>query len=119
MKMTGEAAFESIIETHLLENGYVSVEGERFDRDRTFFPSAVLAFIRSQAALHQRVRLKFPQVAETKPFAFICATACGTNSVRFGRFKKSPAPRSAGFSGQTKSSIPSGRAKELCGCPFL
>ena len=46
MKHTGEAAFETVIETHLLGNGYVSIAGEDFDRDRAIFPATVLAFIR-------------------------------------------------------------------------
>ena len=41
-----EAAFETAIETHLLENGYVSVSREGFDRERAIFPETVLAFIR-------------------------------------------------------------------------
>ena len=46
MKHTGEAAFEAVIEAHLLGNGYVRVAGEGFDRDRAIFPDTVLAFIR-------------------------------------------------------------------------
>ena len=42
MKRTTEAAFETVIETHLLENGYVSVAGECFDRERAIFPETVL-----------------------------------------------------------------------------
>ena len=41
-----EAAFETVIETHLLDNGYVSVAGDGFDRERAIFPATVLAFIR-------------------------------------------------------------------------
>ncbi|MEQ1934292.1 MAG: type I restriction endonuclease, partial [Fimbriimonadaceae bacterium] len=41
-----EAAFETIIEAHLLQNGYVSVDNEGFDRERAIFPDTVLAFIR-------------------------------------------------------------------------
>ncbi len=41
-----EAAFETVIEAHLLENGYVTVARERFDRERAIFPDTVLAFIR-------------------------------------------------------------------------
>ena len=41
-----EAAFETVIEAHLLENGYVPVAPEGFDRDRAIFPETVLAFIR-------------------------------------------------------------------------
>jgi type I restriction enzyme R subunit len=41
-----EAAFETVIEAHLLQNGYVCVDREGFDRERAIFPEAVLAFIR-------------------------------------------------------------------------
>ena len=41
-----EAAFETVIEAHLLENGYVPVAREGFDRERAIFPATVLAFIR-------------------------------------------------------------------------
>ena len=41
-----EAAFESVIETHLLNNGYIAVSAEGFDRERAIFPETVLAFIR-------------------------------------------------------------------------
>ena len=41
-----EAAFETVIEAHLLAHGYVSIASEGFDRARAIFPSTVLAFIR-------------------------------------------------------------------------
>lgn len=41
-----EAAFETVIESHLVENGYVSIAPEGFDRERAIFPETVLAFIR-------------------------------------------------------------------------
>ena len=41
-----EAAFETVIEAHLLQNGYVPIVREDFDRDRAIFPETVLAFIR-------------------------------------------------------------------------
>jgi type I restriction enzyme R subunit len=41
-----EFAFETVIETHLLANGYVSVSRDGFDCDRAIFPEEVLAFIR-------------------------------------------------------------------------
>jgi type I restriction enzyme R subunit len=41
-----EAAFETVIEAHLLENGYVSIPRDGFDRERAIFPETVLAFIR-------------------------------------------------------------------------
>ena len=46
MKRTTEAAFETVIEAHLLQNGYVPVSGEGFDRKRAIFPETVLTFIR-------------------------------------------------------------------------
>ena len=46
MGQTSEAAFETVIEAHLLQNGYVPVSREGFDRDRAIFPDIVLAFIR-------------------------------------------------------------------------
>jgi type I restriction enzyme, R subunit len=41
-----EAAFETVIESHLLANGYVSIAQDGFDRERAIFPETVLAFIR-------------------------------------------------------------------------
>ena len=41
-----EAAFETVIEAHLLQHGYVQVAREGFDREREIFPETVLAFIR-------------------------------------------------------------------------
>jgi len=41
-----EAAFETVIEAHLLQNGYVSLDRAGFDRERAIFPETVLAFIR-------------------------------------------------------------------------
>ena len=41
-----EAAFETVIETHLLASGYTSVAPEGFDRERAIFPDTVLGFIR-------------------------------------------------------------------------
>ena len=46
MNRTNEAAFESVIEAHLLQNGYVPISREGFDCDRAIFPETVLAFIR-------------------------------------------------------------------------
>ena len=45
MKHTSEAAFETVIEAHLLGNGYVSVDGNDFDRESAIFPDMVLNFI--------------------------------------------------------------------------
>ena len=41
-----EAAFETVIEAHLLGNGYVPVAEEGFDRERAIFPETILGFIR-------------------------------------------------------------------------
>ena len=41
-----EAAFEKVIEAHLLANGYVSIDCDGFDRERAIFPDIVLGFIR-------------------------------------------------------------------------
>ena len=41
-----EAAFETVIEAHLLQTGYLPVAGEAFDRERAIFPETVLTFIR-------------------------------------------------------------------------
>lgn len=46
MKPTIEAAFETVIETHILANGYVIVDRNGFDRERAIFPDIVLDFIR-------------------------------------------------------------------------
>jgi type I restriction enzyme R subunit len=41
-----EAAFETVIEHHLLGNGYLPVSRDGFDRERAFFPSVVLDFVK-------------------------------------------------------------------------
>jgi type I restriction enzyme, R subunit len=38
MTQTNEAAFETVIETHLLANGYMTVNRDGFDRERAIFP---------------------------------------------------------------------------------
>jgi type I restriction enzyme R subunit len=43
---TTEFAFETVIESHLLANGYVAIDRERFDREQAIFPDLVLTFIR-------------------------------------------------------------------------
>ena len=45
-KRYSEVAFETVIETHLLNNDYIPVSAEGFDRARAIFPETVLAFIR-------------------------------------------------------------------------
>ena len=46
MPETSERSFESVIESHLLANGYVAVGRDGFDPERAIFPETVLAFIR-------------------------------------------------------------------------
>jgi type I restriction enzyme R subunit len=41
-----EAAFETVIEHHLLGHGYVAVSRDGYDRERAIFKSAVLDFIK-------------------------------------------------------------------------
>ncbi|MCO6465093.1 MAG: DEAD/DEAH box helicase family protein [Bradyrhizobiaceae bacterium] len=41
-----EAAFESVIEQHLLDTGYITVDRNGFDRQKAIFPDEVLTFIR-------------------------------------------------------------------------
>lgn len=41
-----EAAFETVIETHLRAYGYVPIDRDGFDRQRAIFPETILAFIR-------------------------------------------------------------------------
>ena len=41
-----EAAFETVIESHLLQHGYVPIAREGFDRNRAIFSETVLEFIR-------------------------------------------------------------------------
>jgi len=41
-----EAAFEIVIETYLLDNGYMSVDKSGYDKERAIFPETVLTFIR-------------------------------------------------------------------------
>lgn len=45
MAETSEKSFETVIESHLLAYGYVTVAPEGFDRERAIFPEMVLAFI--------------------------------------------------------------------------
>ena len=46
MRPTTEQAFETVVECHLLANGYVTVAPAGFDRARAIFPETVLAFVR-------------------------------------------------------------------------
>ena len=45
VKPTGETAFKTVIEAHLLHNGYMLAAGEGFDRDRAISPETALVFI--------------------------------------------------------------------------
>ena len=45
MSRTNEAAFETVIEAHLIQNGYTRIPSEGFNRERAIFPETVLAFI--------------------------------------------------------------------------
>ena len=46
MNRTSEAAFETVIDAHLLQNGYTRIPRESFDRERAIFSETVLDFIR-------------------------------------------------------------------------
>ena len=46
MSRTNEAAFETVIESRLLANGYMRVPPDGFDRARAIFPETALGFIR-------------------------------------------------------------------------
>jgi len=50
MKQTSEAAFETVIESVLLADGYHKLSSAAFDRERAIFPDEVLEFIRSTQA---------------------------------------------------------------------
>src|ERR1041385_2692487 len=50
MPRHSEAAFETVIEHHLLGHGYVAVSRDGFDRERAIFPSVVLDFIKDTQA---------------------------------------------------------------------
>jgi type I restriction enzyme, R subunit len=41
-----ETAFETVLEAHLLANGYQRIASQGFDRERAVFPETVLSFIR-------------------------------------------------------------------------
>ncbi|QDK81271.1 type I restriction endonuclease subunit R [Spirosoma sp. KCTC 42546] len=41
-----EAAFETVIENHLLRNGYQTIDRQGYDTERAIFPGTVLAFIK-------------------------------------------------------------------------
>ena len=50
MKQTNETAFESVIESHLLANGYTTLEKQSYDPHHAIFPEAALDFIRQTQA---------------------------------------------------------------------
>lgn len=45
MSRINEAAFETVIESHSLANGFVPVSKEGFDRDRAIFPETVAVYL--------------------------------------------------------------------------
>jgi len=46
MAETSEKSFETVVESHLLSNGYVPISPDGFDRERAIFSETVLSFIR-------------------------------------------------------------------------
>ncbi len=50
MKPTSEAAFETVIESVLLNDGYRTLPSDDFDPERAIFPNTVLTFIRETQA---------------------------------------------------------------------
>jgi type I restriction enzyme, R subunit len=46
MIQTNEAAFEAVLEMHFLSNGYVFVDRNGFDTEKSIFPNVVLEFIK-------------------------------------------------------------------------
>ena len=50
MKHTNETAFESVIESNLLSNGYTLLEKQSYDPHHAIFPEAALDFIRKTQA---------------------------------------------------------------------
>jgi len=88
-----EAAFETVIEAHLLTNGYAPVAPEGFDRERAIFPETVLAFIDALAAafkgrgvqgLSGRNLPNYRQIALTWPSLGIRQTASGETRLLAG-----------------------------------
>ena len=57
MQRTSEAAFETVIEAPLLENGYERITGEGYDRNRAIFSDTAPAFIR-ETQPKERIRLE-------------------------------------------------------------
>lgn len=47
---TNEAAFETVIESHLLDKGYQLVSRESYHKERAFFPATAIDFIKSTQA---------------------------------------------------------------------
>ena len=46
MNRTHEVAFETVLESHLLQTGYLRIAHDGFDRERAIFPEIMLGFIR-------------------------------------------------------------------------
>ena len=57
MQRTTEAAFETVIEAPLLENGYERITGEGYDRNRAIFSDTAPTFIR-ETQPKERTRLE-------------------------------------------------------------
>ncbi len=75
--MTGarhsEAAFETVIEDHLLRHGYSAVARGSFDRERAIFPEIVLSFIRgTQPKEWSRLEALHGDKTETQVLTDLC-----------------------------------------------
>ena len=73
MKSTDEAAFETVVESHLLGHGYVAVPSTDFDRERAIFPASALAFIReTQPKDWARLEALLGQDTESQVLGDLC-----------------------------------------------
>jgi ABC-type nitrate/sulfonate/bicarbonate transport system substrate-binding protein len=70
MTQTNEAAFETVIEAHLLANGYVAVDRNGFDRERAIFSETVLAFMRATQA-NEWISRDAPHAAAERTIALL------------------------------------------------
>lgn len=50
MKIHSEAAFETVIEQHLLNNGYKAVSKDSYNKEKAFFPKTTIEFIKATQA---------------------------------------------------------------------
>jgi type I restriction enzyme R subunit len=68
-----EAAFETVIEHHLLGTGYVSVPANGYDPKRAMFPEVVLAFIReTQPAVWSKLEALHGERTDEQVIADLC-----------------------------------------------